>query len=105
MAEDFNAEHSYKNLEDKFSQADKFAQPLLNTLRKSKEADDEIKKIIRKLIKEDAQCQHDIKHHAKQVYEEHSYKFQKEAWWKITTLLLIPTFFTLLGGLITYFLK
>ena len=102
---DFNPEESYKALEQKFSQADKFAQHLINSLKKSKEADEEIKKIIRKLIKEDVQCKGDIQYHANTVYKEKSSKFSKEMWWKITTLLALPTFFTILGSLLTYFLN
>jgi hypothetical protein len=100
---DFNAEESFKSLEDKFLQADKFAQHLINSLKKSKEADEEIKKIIRKLIKEDIQCRNDIKDISREYYKEKEFSFYKHIAWKIITVLVLPTFFIVIGVIIRNF--
>ncbi len=105
MSDDFDPKKSYKELEERFNQSDKFAQSLINSLKKSKEADDEIKRIIRKLIKEDTQCKSDIEDISKKIYKEKSLAFQKEFWWKIGTTVLIPTFFIILGAVITKLIK
>ncbi len=91
-------ESKQQKLEDKFNQADQFAQHLINTLKKSKEADEEIKKIIRKLIKEDKNCNDDIKEVANQIYKQKSLAFQKEFWWKILNVFVLPIIFLILGA-------